>query len=139
MTAVKFESRNCLEFLLKNKFSENEDQDFLKNNKIYEKIIRNNSKDDINIKKDKKNRIEKTEKIKIQIIKEKLKNKVNLNLKDYEGKTALHYAVLNEDVFMVYKLLVKGADFKIKNKKNLNAFEISKKIKNKFIRKLFVF
>lgn len=67
----------------------------------------------------------------------KLKGKINLQ--DNQGNTALHLAVYNQQIKYVYLLLIKGANFKIKNKENFSAFEISKIFKNKRIKGLFVF
>ena len=70
---------------------------------------------------------------------EKQKNKVDLNLQDFEKRTALHFAVINEDVFMVYKLLIKGANCYLKNEGGLTPYKLSKNLNNEFIQKLFVF
>ncbi len=63
---------------------------------------------------------------------------IDLNAQDEEGNTALHLTVLNEEIFMVYKLLMKGARYNLKNKKGSNSYELSLKIENQFIKKLFV-
>ena len=68
-----------------------------------------------------------------------IKLKGDINLKDKEGNTALHLAVYNQDVKNAYILLIKGANFEIKNDKGYSPFDLSKIIKNKRIKELFVF
>ena len=66
-------------------------------------------------------------------------HQIDLNLKDEEGKTALHHSVLNEDVFMIYKLLIKGADFFVKDNEGFSSYELSLLSQNRYIKNLFVF
>ncbi len=54
---------------------------------------------------------------------------VNLNMKDSDGRTALHHAVVNGHDDVIEMLIEKGADGKIKNDEGLTPFEEIKKPK----------
>lgn len=58
---------------------------------------------------------------------------------DENGKTALHYSVENSDILCVYKLLIFGANRKIKNNDYLTPYEICLKNKDLDLQNLFVF
>ena len=65
-----------------------------------------------------------------------LKN-IEINKKDENGKTALHYAVENSDIICTYKLLVYNSKRYIKNNDDLTPYEICKKNKDFDLENLF--
>ena len=56
--------------------------------------------------------------------------KIEINSKNKEGFTPLHFAVINQNKSMIKKLLMRGADYKIKNKRAETPLELAKKNKN---------
>ena len=57
-------------------------------------------------------------------------NKIKINAKNKEGFTPLHFAVLNQNTSMIKKLLMKGANYSIKNDKSNTAYDLA--IKNNY-------
>ena len=56
--------------------------------------------------------------------------KIKINAKNKDGFTPLHFAVINQNISMIKKLLIKGASCSIKNNKHETAYDISKKKNN---------
>jgi ankyrin repeat protein len=63
----------------------------------------------------------------IEILKYLLQNKVNVNLQDELGNTALHYAVLTHNYNKIGLLIDAGASPQIKNKKGDSALKLAEK------------
>ena len=57
-------------------------------------------------------------------------NKIDINAVNKEGFTSLHFAVMSQNKSMIKKLLIKGADYTIKNNKLATASDIA--IKNNY-------
>ena len=57
-------------------------------------------------------------------------NKVKINTKNNEGFTPLHFAVVNQNQNMIKKLLIKGANCSIKNKKSETPYDLAKRNNN---------
>ena len=64
-------------------------------------------------------------------------NKIELNSVNNEGFTPLHFAVMNQNVSMIKKLLMRGANCNIKNDKSLTAYDIANKNNYHSIKKIF--
>ena len=54
-------------------------------------------------------------------------NKIEINSKNKEGFTPLHFAVVSQNKSMIKKLLIKGANCSIKNDKLLTPYDLAKK------------
>ena len=54
-------------------------------------------------------------------------NKIDVNALNKEGITPLHFAVMSQNKSMIKKLLIKGADCNIKNKKLISAYDLANK------------
>ena len=55
-----------------------------------------------------------------------VKNKCNINMKDNEGNTAFHYAVMNENTKLIVYLLEHGVKLNIRNNKRKSPIDIAK-------------
>lgn len=55
-----------------------------------------------------------------------INNDINLNIPDYEGKTALHYAAKTSDIGLIRKIMDRGGDLSIKDFYGNSAFQIAK-------------
>ena len=54
-------------------------------------------------------------------------NNIEINSKNKEGFTPLHFAVVSQNKSMIKKLLIKGANCSIKNDKMLTPYDLAKK------------
>ena len=64
-------------------------------------------------------------------------NKLDINAVNKEGFTPLHFAVMNQNINMIKKLLMKGADCSIKNDKLSTPYDIANKNNYHSIKKIF--
>ena len=62
--------------------------------------------------------------------------KINVNSKNKDGFTPLHFAVVNQNISIIKKLLIKGAHSSIKNNSQETAFDLAKKNNNLEIQKI---
>ena len=62
--------------------------------------------------------------------------KIKINAKNKDGFTPFHFAVINQNISMIKKLLIKGANTSIKNNRFETAYDISKKNNNYSIQNL---
>ena len=62
--------------------------------------------------------------------------KINVNSKNKDGFTSLHFAVVNQNISIIKKLLIKGAHSSIKNNSQETAFDLAKKNNNLEIQKI---
>ena len=62
--------------------------------------------------------------------------KINVNSKNKDGFTPLHFAVVNQNISIIKKLLIKGAQSSIKNNSQETAFDLAKKNNNLGIQKI---
>ena len=61
--------------------------------------------------------------------------KIKVNSKNRDGFTPLHFAVINQNISMIKKLLMKGANSSIKNNSKETAYDLAKKNNNLAIQK----
>ena len=66
-----------------------------------------------------------------------LKNGANIEIQNYKGHTALHYASEGSYLKVAKLLIEKGAKVKAKNNEGETAFDIAKKQSNKKLMELF--
>ncbi len=57
-------------------------------------------------------------------------NQIKINSKNKDGFTPLHFAVINQNISMIKKLLMKGAKCSIKNNRYETAYDLAKKNNN---------
>lgn len=66
-----------------------------------------------------------------------LKTNININQQDDNGNTALHYAIQNKNIPMIYDLVNRGADTNIENNEGETALNMAKKLDDSNIWKIF--
>ena len=64
--------------------------------------------------------------------------KLNFFAVDKKGNSALHMATKNGNTKMIYKILLKGLDYNLKNNKNNSPYSIAKEYEYDNILALFV-
>ena len=62
--------------------------------------------------------------------------KINVNSKNKDGFTPLHFAVVNQNISIIKKLLIKGAQSSIKNNSQETAIDLARKNNNLEIQKI---